>query len=294
MGPGWRTVILAGRDYPAPAKLNLFLHVIGRRADGYHLLQTAFRFLNYSDRLRFRVRDDGVINCMVPLPGVAPVDDLTVRAACALQIAAGTRLGADIELEKRLPVGGGVGGGSSDAATVLIALNQLWYTGLTRSELMAIGISLGADVPVFVFGRSSFGEGIGELLKPIDLAPAWYAVLTPPAIVDSGSIFAAPELTRNTKPIKLAAFSRVPAQCGDYHNDLEPVATKQHPEIARHLAWLRQFGDARMTGSGACVFCSFDSESAAQAIMAKLPPGMRGFVAKGVDRHPLHDLVGDA
>lgn len=282
---------IEGPDYPAPAKLNLFLHVIGCRGDGYHLLQTAFRFLDYGDTLRFRIRLDGRIIRVNPLPGVEVEDDLTARAARALQRVAGTTLGADIELDKRLPMGGGVGGGSSDAATTLLVLNHLWKAGLTRTTLMEIGLALGADVPVFVYGRSSFAEGIGERLQAIDLPPAWYVVLTPEVGVQTREIFASPELTRDTKPIKLAAFSAHPAPFGNYHNDLEPVAAKQHPEVARHLAWLRQFGDARMTGSGACVFSAYESESAARDVLRQLPWDMQGFIAAGCDRHPLYDLA---
>ena len=287
-------MILDGPGYPAPAKLNLFLHVIGRRSDGYHLLQTAFRFLDYGDTLRFRVREDGVINRTNPLPDVQVAEDLTVLAARALRDATGITLGADIDLDKRLPMGGGVGGGSSDAATTLLALNHLWNCGLTRTALMELALGLGADVPVFVYGRSSFAEGVGERLQPIELKPAWYVVLVPPVSVPTSEIFASPELTRDTKPIKLAAFSAVPAPFGNYHNDLEPVAIKHHPEVARHLAWLRQFGDARMTGSGACVFSAFDNESAANDVLKQLPPEMQGFVAKGCDRHPLYDLAAGA
>jgi 4-diphosphocytidyl-2-C-methyl-D-erythritol kinase len=287
-------MILDGPDYAAPAKLNLFLHVVGRRQDGYHLLQTAFRFLNYGDTLRFRVRQDGAIRRTHSLPQVSAEHDLTVRAAMALQRATGTRLGADIELEKRLPLGGGVGGGSSDAATTLLVLNRLWRAGLGRQALMDLGLGLGADVPVFIYGQSSFAEGVGERLQLLDLAPAWYLVITPAASVSTSEIFASPELTRNTKPIKLAAFSRGPAQFKDCHNDLEPVTTKHYPEVARCLAWLRRFAEARMTGSGACVFSSFESETAAREVLDKLPPGVTGFVAAGCDRHPLYDLAATA
>lgn len=283
--------MLDGPDYAAPAKLNLFLHVVGRRADGYHLLQTAFRFLDFGDTLRFRMREDGAIHRVHTLPDVSAENDLTVRAALALQKAAGTTLGADIELEKRLPTGGGVGGGSSDAATTLLVLNYLWKTGMGRRALMGLGLGLGADVPVFIYGLSSFAEGVGERLQPVDLTPAWYLVLTPAASVSTREIFASPELTRNTKPIKLAAFSRGPAQFKDCHNDLEPVTTKRYPEVAHCLAWLRRFVEARMTGSGACVFGSFDSEAAARDVLDQLPPGIQGFVAAGCDRHPLYDLV---
>ena len=268
--------------YPAPAKLNLFLHVVGRRADGYHLLQTAFRFIDYGDDLGFAVRDDGVVRRVTELAGV-PVDtDLCVRAARLLKDRAGCSLGADIELVKTLPVGGGLGGGSSDAATTLVVLNRLWKTGLTRVQLQDLAVELGADVPVFVFGRSAFAEGVGERLAALQLAPAWYLVLVPETAVSTAEIFSAPELTRNTIAITIAAFS-----VGQGRNDLEPVVCRRYPQVARHLEWLRRYGDARMTGSGACVFCGFETEAQAQRVLSELPADMRGIVARGLDRHPL-------
>ena len=273
---------IAATRYPAPAKLNLFLHVVGRRADGYHLLQTAFRFIDYGDELGFAVRDDGVVRRITELAGVPADADLCVRAARLLKDRAGSRLGADIELVKRLPMGGGLGGGSSDAATTLVVLNRLWQTGLTRVQLQDLAVELGADVPVFVFGRSAFAEGVGERLAEIRLRPAWYLVLVPETTVSTAEIFSAPELTRNTIAITIAAFS-----VGQGRNDLEPVVCRRYPQVARHLEWLRRYGDARMTGSGACVFCGFETEAQAQRVLAELPADMRGFVARGLDRHPL-------
>jgi len=272
----------AATRYPAPGKLNLFLHVIGRRADGYHLLQTAFRFIDYGDELGFAVRDDGVVRRITELAGVPADSDLCVRAARLLKDRAGSRLGADIELVKRLPMGGGLGGGSSDAATTLVVLNRLWQTGLTRVQLQDLAVELGADVPVFVFGRSAFAEGVGERLAEIRLRPAWYLVLVPETAVSTAEIFSAPELTRNTIAITIAAFS-----VGQGRNDLEPVVCRRYPQVARHLEWLRRYGDARMTGSGACVFCGFETEAQAQQVLSELPAEMRGFVARGLDRHPL-------
>jgi len=272
----------AATRYPAPAKLNLFLHVVGRRADGYHLLQTAFRFIDYGDELGFAVRGDGVVRRITELAGVSADADLCVRAARLLKDRAGCSLGADIELVKRLPMGGGLGGGSSDAATTLVVLNRLWQTGLTRVQLQDLAVELGADVPVFVFGRSAFAEGVGERLAEIRLPPAWYLVLVPETAVSTAEIFSAPELTRNTIAITIAAFS-----VGQGRNDLEPVVCRRYPQVARHLEWLRRYGDARMTGSGACVFCGFETEAQAQRVLAKLPADMRGFVARGLDRHPL-------
>ena len=272
----------ASAVFPAPAKLNLFLHVVGRRRDGYHLLQTAFRFIDYGDDLSFAVREDGEIRHTNPLPGVAPENDLSVRAARALQEEAGCRLGADIGIVKRLPMGGGLGGGSSDAATTLIALNRLWGTRLSRARLQQLALKLGADVPVFVFGRNAFAEGIGEQLSVLSLPPAWYLILVPELAVSTTEIFSAAELTRNTNAITIAAFS-----VGQGRNDLEPVVCRRYPLVARHLEWLYRYGDARMTGSGACVFCAFGSEEQARRALQELPADMRGFVARGLDRHPL-------
>ena len=274
----------AGFSYfPAPAKLNLFLHVTGRRADGYHTLQTVFRFVDFRDEVGFRLRGDDGIHRVAPIAGIAEDQDLTLRAARLLQSASGCRLGVDIAIDKRLPVGGGLGGGSSDAATTLIVLNDLWRLGWSRTRLQKIGLQLGADVPVFIFGQSAFAEGVGERLHAIELGPAWYVVLVPQVTVSTAEIFAAHELTRNTKAIKIAAFS-----AGQGHNDLQPVACERFPEIARHLNWLGNFGPAAMTGSGACVFSAFDSESAARSVLDQLPTDMKGFVARGLDRHPLY------
>lgn len=268
--------------FPAPAKLNLFLHIVGRRADGYHLLQTAFRFIDYGDEISLAVRADGEIRRTTALEGVPAQQDLTVRAARALQRETGCREGADIGVVKRLPMGGGLGGGSSDAATTLIALNRLWRTGLSRGGLQQIALKLGADVPVFVFGENAFAEGIGERMQALRLPPAWYLVLVPELAVSTAEIFSAAELTRNTNAITIAAFS-----VGRGHNDLEPVVCRRYPQVARHLEWLQRYGDARMTGSGACVFCAFDSEEQARRVLGELPADMRGFVARGLDRHPL-------
>lgn len=273
-------------EFPAPGKLNLFLHVVGRRPDGYHLLQTVFRFIDHGDRLRLRVREDGAILRSGEVPGVAPGQDLAVRAACLLQAVSGTRLGAEIEIDKRLPIGGGLGGGSSDAATTLLALNRLWGLHLPRSELMALALKLGADVPVFVFGRSAFGEGVGEQLTEVSLPPAWYLVLVPQVAVSTEEIFKSRDLTRNTNPIKMSAFSIEQGR-----NDLEPVVRRRFPEIDACMRWLDRHARARLTGSGACVFAAFDREEEARRVLDERPRGMRGFVARGLDRHPLHDFA---
>lgn len=274
---------------PAPAKLNLFLHVTGRRIDGHHELETVFRFLDFGDQVSFRVRTDGQLLRLAGPAGIAPGEDLVVRAARALQEAAGTSLGADLWVEKRTPVGGGLGGGSSDAATTLMALNRLWGLGLGRARLMELGLQLGADVPVFVGGRSAFARGVGERLTPVSLEPAWYLVLTPPVQVSTASVFADPELTRDSIPLTIRTFSSGPGR-----NDLEGVVCRRHPEVAEYLDWLRHQGPAAMTGAGACVFAAFPSEVQAQAALSRLRAGMSGFVAKGVDDHPLLDWTKDS
>lgn len=270
------------RDWPAPAKINLFLHVVGRRADGYHLLQTVFRFLDFGDTLRCEPRGDGRIVLATPLSGVPPETDLTVRAAEALRAATGATAGVTLRLEKRLPMGGGLGGGSSDAATTLLALNRLWGTGLDSLALQRIGLALGADVPIFVHGRTSFAEGVGERFADVSLPPAWYLVLVPAVAVPTPEIFRSPQLRRDTPAIRASEW-----RPGFGRNDLEAVACALYPELSRHLAWLRQYGDARMSGSGACCFVEFAAEPAARAALAALPVGVRGFVAAGLDRHPL-------
>ena len=275
--------------FPAPGKLNLFLHVLGRRADGMHELQTVFRLIERGDRVGIRVRDDGEIR----FSGDYGEDNLCVRAARLLQaeagVPAGVPAGADLSLEKHLPVGGGLGGGSSDAATVLLVLNRLWKLDLDRHELMQLGLRLGADVPFFVYGRSALGEGAGERLQALDLAPAWYLVLTPQVPVSTKEIFSDAALTRDTKPLKMLPFLS-----GQGRNDLEPVAVRRYPEIAEHLAWLRKRSPRgsfppRMTGSGACVFAEFARQDDAVALYKQLPTAMRGFVARGLEQHPLHD-----
>lgn len=298
---------LAGPDYPAPAKLNLFLHVIGRRPDGYHELQTVFRFVDHADRLRFAVRSDGRIRRVAGNEAVPEDTDLTVRAARLLQQATGTTLGADLAIEKHLPMGGGVGGGSSDAATALIVLNHLWGTSLRRAELQRLARTLGADVPVFVYGASAFAEGVGERLQAVDLPPAWYVVVAPPAHVSTAMVFSQPDLTRHSDPITLAAFfsgtkpdgtsesrSEAATAAGVHlRNDLEAVVSRLVPEVRQALQWLGQYGPARMTGSGSCVFCAYPTEQQARAVWAGRPEGMQGFVAAGIDRHPLVAYTND-
>jgi 4-diphosphocytidyl-2-C-methyl-D-erythritol kinase len=285
---------MSALEWPAPAKLNLFLHVCGRRPDGYHLLQTVFQLLDYGDVLRFRIRDDGSIGRATELPGVPEQDDLCVRAARLLQHESGCRLGADIELDKRLPLGGGLGGGSSDAATTLVALNALWRTGLDLDALSALGLRLGADVPVFVRGMSSWGEGVGEQLRPIELGAHWYLVVSPEVPVSTARVFGARELTRNTPRITMAAFRAglaTAALRSTVGNDCEPVVRQLYPDVARALDWLGQFADARLTGTGGCVYAAFDTEQAARVVCRQVPPPWRAFVAQGVDVSPLRRAV---
>jgi 4-diphosphocytidyl-2-C-methyl-D-erythritol kinase len=270
------------RAWPAPAKINLFLHVVGRRADGYHLLQTVFRFLDHGDELRFAPRDDGDIVLATPLLGVPAESDLTVRAARMLRERAGIAAGVTISLTKRLPMGGGLGGGSSDAATTMIALNRLWNCGLTPTGLQEIGLALGADVPVFIHGRSCFAEGVGERFTDVALPPAWYLVTVPDVAVPTAEIFRSPDLRRDTPAIVSGDW-----RPGMGRNDLEPVACRLYPEVRRHLDWLRARGPAMMSGSGACCFAEFSTEASARATLTALPVGMRGFVARGLDLHPI-------
>jgi len=276
---------ITARDWPAPAKVNLFLHVVGRREDGYHLLQSVFRLIDCSDRLRFGVRGDSQVRLATPLPGVEQDAELSVRAARLLQQESQCRAGADISLVKRIPMGGGLGGGSSDAATTLMVLNRLWGLRWPRERLARLALRLGADVPFFLFGENAFVEGIGEVLTPIRLPSAWYLVLVPPVSVPTAVIFGAPGLTANTKTITISSFS-----AGFGHNDLEPIVRRRYPIVAAHLTWLGEHGDARLSGSGACVFAEFPTEAHARSVLARMPGGMHGFVAAGLDRHPLASL----
>lgn len=272
--------------FPAPAKLNLFLHITGRRADGYHLLQTLFQLLEFGDEIGFRLRADGEIR-RVSGSTVPESEDLVVRAALALAEKASVQVpGVDIDLVKRLPMGGGVGGGSSDAATVLRVLNRLWALHLSDDELAGVGAGLGADVPVFVRGYTAWAEGVGEKLSPVEVPPAWYLVIHPGCHVSTAEIFSDSDLTRDTPLTTIADFL-----AGRGRNDCEPVVVRRYPQVAEALDWLGQFADSRLTGTGACVFASFHSESAAKAVLADLPGHYSGFVAQGVNRSPLLDRL---
>lgn len=268
--------------WPAPAKLNLFLHITGRRADGYHLLQTVFQFLDRGDSLEFELREDGRILRSEGPAGIPEESDMVVKAARLLQTRSGTPLGASIKLRKTLPVEAGLGGGSSDAATTLVALDRLWQTRLGDSGLAALGLELGADVPVFIGGQAAWAEGVGEILSPVELPEPWYLVLQPACAVSTREIFQAPELTRNSAPITIARF-----RSGETRNDFEPVVRSRYPQVSEALDWLGGHARAHLTGSGACVFAAFADETAAQRVHAQLPQGWQGFVAKGCNRSPL-------
>ncbi len=280
------TDLLSARGWPAPAKLNLFLHVTGRRPDGYHELQTVFQFLDFGDRLFFELDEGGGVRHRNPLPGVPEAEDLAVRAARALREAAGIRAGVHIRIDKRLPLGGGLGGGSSDAATTLVVLNRLWEAGLDQDRLAELGLALGADVPVFVRGFAAWAEGVGEKLLPVELEEPWYLVLAPPVTVSTAAVFSHPELTRDSPRITIRDFLS-----GGGRNDCEAVVRRIEPEVARALDWLGGRAPARMTGTGSCVFAPFASEAEARRVQAEAPREWRSFVARGLNRSPLHRLL---
>ena len=272
----------ASGPWPAPAKLNLFLHITGRRADGYHTLQTAFQFLEQADRLYFAIRPDREVRRFGGPPGVPEAADLCVRAAHRLQAAAACSKGVDIYNDKRLPAGGGLGGGSSDAATTLRVLNRLWDTGLDSTALAGLGLELGADVPVFVHGEAAWAEGVGEQLTPMTLPEPWFLVLIPAVSVSTADIFSDPQLTRDTPRMTIRDFLS-----GSGHNDCEAVVRRRHPEVAAALDWLNARSPARMTGTGAGVFAPFASEAQARAVYRQVPAQWTAFVARGLNRSPL-------
>lgn len=268
---------------PAPAKLNLFLHILGRRADGYHELQTLFQFLDHADELHFAPREDGQIRLHTEIPGVPHDSNLIVRAARQLQEQSGCRLGADIWLDKHLPMGGGIGGGSSDAATTLVGLNHLWQLGWDEDRLAALGLCLGADVPVFVRGRAAFAEGVGEKLTPVELEEPWFLVAVPQVFVSTAEVFSDPELTRDTAPIKVRSLLGV-----DGRNDCQTVVEKRYPAVRNALMLLNKFTSARLTGTGACVFGSFPNQGDADKVRRQLPATLPSFVARGRNISLLH------
>ena len=275
--------------WPSPAKLNLFLYITGQRADGYHSLQTLFQFLDYGDTIDIALRGDGEIRLLTPVEGVAHEDNLIVRAARLLMKVASesNRLpkgsGADISIDKRLPMGGGLGGGSSNAATVLVALNHLWQCGLSIDELAALGLTLGADVPVFVHGHAAFAEGVGEILTPVEPEEKWYLVAHPGVSIPTPVIFNDPDLPRNTPKRSIKTLLKC-----EFGNDCEVIARKRFREVDAVLSWLLEYAPSRLTGTGACVFAEFDTESRARQVLEQAPEWLKGFVAKGVNLSPLH------
>jgi 4-diphosphocytidyl-2-C-methyl-D-erythritol kinase len=284
------------KNCPAPAKLNLFLHVNGRRADGYHLLQTVFQLIDHGDTLHFTLRDDTALRRVTDLPGVPEESDLIIRAARLLQAEVLRRQGAlprgvDIAIDKILPMGGGLGGGSSDAATTLMALNKLWNAGLDRQELMALGMPLGADIPFFIFGETAFAEGVGEAMRPVQAPDCWYVVIEPGVAVPTAAIFCSEYLTRDTPPVIITDFSshleNRNGLTGFGKNDLQQAATRLFPPVAEAIEWLGAYGDARMTGSGACVFSAVATEAEADAVLEKVPAKWKAWKAKALERHPI-------
>ena len=279
---------MSAHRWPAPAKLNLMLHVVGRRPDGYHELQTVFQLIDLADSIDISVRQDGVISRPAGPPGVPEAEDLVVRAARILKEITGTPLGANLSVQKRIPMGGGLGGGSSDAATTLVALNQMWKTALSSEQLMAIGAKLGADVPVFVAGRSAWAEGIGEKLTPVSLGTdSWYVVLFPGVLVPTASVFQAPELTRNSPPTTMRGFLETGGR-----NDCEAVVRARFPVVGEALDWLGRHAPARLTGTGSCVFAKFARAAEAERVAARVPDVWRSWVARGLDTSPLLEELG--
>lgn len=297
-------------SWPAPAKLNLFLHIIGRRPDGYHELQTAYQLLEFGDELRFEVNDTGVITLQRNYAWVPETQDLVCRAANLLKATTGVAAGAHISIDKRIPAGGGLGGGSSDAATTLVALNRLWNTGLTTDALAALGLQLGADVPVFVHGRSAFAEGIGEKLTPVTLADHWYLVIFPGRAISTAEVFNLPDLPRQTPAVRIRDFLtgtgrrqapggavvRSDLRIRDFlagagHNDCEAAVFRAWPEVAAVAKWLERWAEPRMSGTGSCIFGRFFGEESARAVLAQLPSAWQGFVSRGVNVSPLYQRL---
>ena len=273
--------------WPSPAKVNLFLHITGRRDDGYHEIQTAFQFLDYSDSLEFQVQQSCAIELLTPIKGVKNESNLIIRAAKCLQSHTDSKQGAKISIKKRLPIGGGLGGGSSNAATTLIALNHLWQTKLTTTKLAQLGLTLGADVPVFIHGYAAWAEGIGEKLTPISPAEPWYVVIVPDCQVSTAEVFSYQELTRDCEPITISRFLS-----GEVINVCERVVLKNYSAVSQAVGWLNRYGKSRMSGTGACVFAGFDSQVQAQHVLEDLPSHWRGFIAKGCNQSPLATLMG--
>lgn len=282
---------------PSPAKLNLFLHITGRRSDGYHELQTAFQLLDFGDSVELNTRSDNKIVLLEPLEGVADEDNIVIRAAKLLQKQQSDKnvvMGADIKINKQIPMGGGLGGGSSNAASTLLGLNYLWKMGLSNDQLAEIGLKLGADVPVFIYGQNSLGEGIGERLRPLVLPKYWFTVIKPPVSVPTAEIFLHSQLTRDTVTIRIAAVFehlQTPDLAKELRNDCENIVRSEYPEISEALDWLNGLGTARLTGTGACIFARFASLAEAEAVLAEMPASYTGFIAQGTDRSTAHQAL---
>lgn len=277
-------------SFPSPAKINRFLHITGRREDGYHLLETLFQFLDYGDEISVELRQDNQI-CLFPQTqhGIPTQHNLIYKAAIALQQSAQCKLGANIHWQKRLPLGSGLGGGSSNAATCLFALNLLWKLNWSQAQLMELGLTLGADVPVFLFGHTALAEGIGEKCIAVEMPPNWFLVLTPDCMVETPKMYAKSELTRNTPTLRIEALAKggITQTLSHTRNDFEPVVRLHYPEVDAALKWLSNYSEARLSGSGASVFACFETQEQAQAVAEKLPLNMKGFIAKGMNQSPL-------
>ncbi|MDH5217240.1 MAG: 4-(cytidine 5'-diphospho)-2-C-methyl-D-erythritol kinase [Gammaproteobacteria bacterium] len=278
----WRSKDFA---WQAPAKLNLFLHITGRRANGYHELQSIFQFIDAHDYLYFDINEDGKISRESELTGVPEDEDLVIRAARILQQVSGTSKGVSIKVDKHLPMGGGLGGGSSDAATTFLALDRLWETRLGIDKLAELGVNLGADVPVFIRGHAAWAEGVGEILEPVELPEPWFVVIAPPVHVNTGQIFSSPQLTRDQHPITIRDFLS-----GVTGNVCQPLVEQMYPEVKAAIDWLNGYAPARMTGTGACVFAAFSDKKAAENCIAELPVDWQGLLAKGLNKTPIFEM----
>jgi 4-diphosphocytidyl-2-C-methyl-D-erythritol kinase len=278
-------------SFPSPAKINLFLHIVGRRDDGYHNLETLFQFINHSDTITLTVTETPAIELLTPIEGVKNEDNLIIKAARLLKRKSNSILGVKISINKILPMGGGLGGGSSNAATILVALNTLWQCQLTLSELATLGLSLGADVPIFIHGFSAFAQGIGDELTPINPQEAWYLITKPECSISTQQVFSASDLPRNTQKLSANALKNNDFISGSFHNDCQTLVIKRYPEVAKLLAWLVEYAPSRMTGTGACVFTRFFSQDEALALQANLPKGISSFVAQGLNESPLCSVI---
>jgi len=278
-------------DFPSPAKINLFLHIVGQRDDGYHNLETLFQFINHSDTLTLTVTDTPEIDLLTPIEGVNNEDNLIVKAAQLLKHKSNTPLGVKISINKILPMGGGLGGGSSNAATILVALNTLWHCQLSLRELATLGLSLGADVPIFIHGFSAFAQGIGDELTAVEPQEAWYLITKPECSISTQQVFTASDLPRNTQRLTANALKTNDFINDSFHNDCQTLVIKRYPEVAKLLAWLVEYAPSRMTGTGACVFTRFSSQNEALALQAKLPKGISSFVAQGLNQSPLCSVI---